>query len=101
MITLHEVHEQGSEAVKAAVLAFGARHLRDGAGPDTEPDWKRAEKHFTYLIETIMGLATPPKTGAAATVRQTENAAINLLLAVNNQPHYRCPICVKRQRPPL
>jgi hypothetical protein len=97
VITLHEVHEQGSEAVKAAVLAFGARHPLD----DAEPDWKRAEKHFTYLIEAIMGTATPPRTGATATVHRAENEAIGFLLAVNNRPNYRCPICVKQQRPPL
>ncbi|MCX5357354.1 hypothetical protein OG864_00980 [Streptomyces sp. NBC_00124] len=101
MITLHEVHEQGSEAVKAAVLAFGARHRPNGAGPDAEPDWKWAEKHFTYLIEDIMGSATPPQASAAATVRRAENEVIGFLLAVNNRPDYRCPICVKRQRPPL
>ncbi|MFI6864346.1 hypothetical protein ACIBKZ_31385 [Streptomyces sp. NPDC050421] len=97
MITLHEVHEKGSEAVKAAVLAFGARHPFGNAGPD----WKWAEKHFTYLIEAIMGPATPPQVGAAPTVRRAENEAIGFLLAVNSQPNYRCPICVMRQRPPL
>lgn len=101
MITLHEVHEQGSEAVKAAVLAFGARHPLDGAGPATEPDWKWAEKHFTYLIGAIMGTATPLERRATTTVRRAENEAIGFLLAVNRQPDYRCPICVKRQRPPL
>ncbi|MGW2748102.1 hypothetical protein [Streptomyces sp. NPDC001450] len=100
MISLHDVYEQGSDAVKAAVLAFGARHRPDGASPDAEPDWKCAEMHFTYLIEVIMGTAAPPQSGAAAAVRQAENAAIDFLLAVNNRPDYRCPICVKRQRRP-
>ncbi|WP_328876008.1 hypothetical protein OHT76_41305 [Streptomyces sp. NBC_00287] len=101
MISLHDVYEQGSDAVKAAVHAFGARHRPQGAGPDAEPDWKWAEKHFTYLIEAIMGTAAAPQTGAAATVRQAENAAIDFLLAVNNRPDYRCPICIKRRRGPL
>ena len=101
MITLHDVHEQGSDAVKAAVLAFGARHRPDGAGPDAEPDWKWAERHFTHLIETIMGTAVPPKAGAAATVRRAENEAVGFLLAVNNRPDYRCPICARRQEPLL
>ena len=101
MITLHEVHEQGSEAVKAAVLAFGTRHPLDRAAPDAEPDWGQAEKHFTHLIEAIMGTAVPPQTGPAATVRWAENEAIGFLLAVNTRPNYRCPICNKRQRPPL
>ncbi|MFF3409039.1 hypothetical protein ACFYW8_23090 [Streptomyces sp. NPDC002742] len=101
MITLHEVYEQGSEAVKAAVLAFGARHPLDGAEPDVEPNWKWAEKHFTHLIEVIMGTATPPQTGTTATVRRAENEAVGILLAVNGQPNYLCPICVKRQRPRL
>ncbi|MER0484604.1 hypothetical protein ABR737_40835 [Streptomyces sp. Edi2] len=96
MITLHEVHEQGSEAVRAAVLAFGARHPLDG--PGAEPDWSWAEKHFTYLIEAIMGTAAPPQNSAAAIVRRTKNEAIGFLLAVNTRPNYRCPICVKRQR---
>ena len=101
MITLHEVHEQGSEAVKTAVLAFGARHPLDGSGSDADPDWKWAEKHFTQLIETIMGTATPPQTGATATVRWAKNEAIGFLLAVSNRPNYLCPICVMRQRHPL
>lgn len=101
MITLHEVHEQGSEAVKAAVLAFGASHPVDGVEPDAEPNWKWAEKHFTYLIEVIMGTATPPQTGATGAVRRAENAAISFLLTVTNLPNYRCPICVKRRRPLL
>ncbi|MGW5931896.1 hypothetical protein ACWF2L_37515 [Streptomyces anulatus] len=95
MISLHEVHKYGSDAVKAAVLAFGARHRPDGA----EPDWKRAEKHFTYLIEIIMGEAGPLEAGAGA-VLQAENAAIDFLLAVNNRSDYRCPICIKRQCSP-
>ncbi|WP_261958446.1 DUF6313 family protein [Streptomyces nigrescens] len=96
VITLHDVYEQGSEAVKAAVLAYGARHPLDGA--DAEPDWSWAEKHFTYLIEAIMGTAAPPQDSAAATVRRAKNEAIGFLLAVNTRPDYRCPICVKRQR---
>ncbi|MFJ6901910.1 hypothetical protein [Streptomyces hokutonensis] len=98
MISLHEVHEQGGETVKAAVLAFGARH-GDASGP--VPRWEQAEKHFTYLIETIMGTAAPPQTGIAATVRWAENEAIGFLLAVNNRPDYRCPFCIERQGTPL
>ncbi|WP_405964245.1 hypothetical protein OG713_26955 [Streptomyces sp. NBC_00723] len=98
MITLHEVHEQGDEAIKAAVLAFGSRHPFNGAGPDAEPNWKWAEKHFTYLIEAIMGMATPSQAGTTATVRRAENEAIGFLLAVNSRPNYRCPICVKWQQ---
>ncbi|MFJ8636429.1 hypothetical protein [Streptomyces sp. NPDC093568] len=101
MITLHEVHEEGSEAVKAAVLAFGARHPLDGAGPDAQPDWKWAERHFTQLIMVIMGTAKPPQTRVTATVRRAETEAIGFLLAVSNRPNYLCPICVMRQRPPL
>ncbi|MFE7115535.1 hypothetical protein ACFU99_08945 [Streptomyces sp. NPDC057654] len=98
MITLHDVYKQGSETVKAAVLAFGARHPLD----DTEPDWNRTEEHFTYLIEEIMGQAAPRHERAAATiVRRAEHEAVNFLLAVNNRPDYRCPICVKRRRYPL
>lgn len=100
MITLHEVYKQGSDAVKAAVLAFGARHPTDGGAADAEPDWKAAERHFTHLIEVIMGTATPLQTGSTATVQRAEREAVALLLAVNNRADYRCPICVKRQRNP-
>lgn len=100
MITLHEVHEQGADEVKRAVLAFGARHRLNADGQDTAPDWKWAELHFTQLIEVIMGAATPPEPGAAAAVRRAQNAAIGFLLAVNTQADYRCPICVKRQQCP-
>lgn len=100
MISLHEVFEQGTDAVKAAVLAFGTRHPPQAARPDAEPDWKQAERHFTHLIETIMGTAEP-QPSAAATVRRAENEAIDLLLAFHTLPNYRCPICVKQQRPPL
>lgn len=101
MITLHDVHEKGSDAVKAAVLAFGARHRPDGAGPDAEPDWSWAERHFTHLVETIMGTASPTSTGTAAIVHRAENAAVGFLLAVNNRPDYRCPVCARRQGPLL
>ncbi|MEU1408486.1 hypothetical protein ABZ471_40395 [Streptomyces sp. NPDC005728] len=96
MITLHDAYKEGSEAVKAAVLSFGARHPLNGS--DAEPDWKRAERHFTYLIEDIMGTAAPPQDSAAVTVHRAENEALGFLLAVNTRPDYRCPICVKRQR---
>lgn len=100
MITLHEVYERGSVSVKAAVLSFGARHLHDAAsGP--EPDWKTAERHFTCLIERIMGNTMPQQPGVAAIVRQAERHAVDFLLAVNNHPDYRCPMCVTRQLPPL
>ncbi|MFE2671066.1 hypothetical protein [Streptomyces mirabilis] len=101
MISLHGVYEQGTDAVKAAIRAFGARHLLDAAGPNAEPNWKQAERHFTYLIEDIMGGAAPQQPGAAATVRRAENEAIDFLLVLSTVPDSRCPICVKRQRPPL
>ncbi|MFE6485688.1 hypothetical protein ACFVGN_22505 [Streptomyces sp. NPDC057757] len=96
MITLHEVYEQGSAAVKAAVEAFGGRHPLDGVGAG--PDWGRAEKHFTDLIAAIMGTAAPPQTGFAAIVSRAENAAVDFLLAVNSRPDYRCPVCAKENR---
>ncbi|MBL1112766.1 hypothetical protein JK364_10210 [Streptomyces sp. 110] len=99
MITLHDVHKQGSEAVKAAVLAFGARHPRNDAAPDAEPDWDQAERHFTRLIETIMGGVALPKDSLSATVKRAENEAIHFLLSVSNLPDYRCPICIRRQNP--
>lgn len=99
MITLHDVYKQGGEATRTAVLAFGARHPLDGDTPNAEPDWNRAERHFTRLIETIMGAATPPRDSAAATVHRAENEAIGFLLSVSALPDYRCPICVMRQAP--
>ncbi|MFE1989595.1 hypothetical protein [Streptomyces mirabilis] len=100
MITLHEVYEQGSEAVREAVRAFGARHPLARAAAEAEPDWKTAEKHFTHLIEEIMRMAAlgqPP----AGTVRRAENEAVQFLLTLSTVPNYRCPICVKRRRYPL
>ncbi|WP_405669560.1 hypothetical protein [Streptomyces sp. NBC_01530] len=84
--------------MKAAVLAFGARHPLSFVGPDAEPDWKTAEKHFICVIEEIMGEAIPPRGGVTSTVRRAENAAIALLLALNEATAYRCPICVRQQR---
>ncbi|MEE1812888.1 hypothetical protein [Streptomyces sp. BE133] len=98
MITLHAVHKLGSEAVKTAVLAFGARHPLNNAVRDAGPDWDQAEQHFTLLIETIIG-AAPSQDSAAATVRRAENEAIHFLLSVRDLPNYRCPICVRRQAP--
>ncbi|MFF3257866.1 hypothetical protein ACFYWO_01675 [Streptomyces sp. NPDC002932] len=98
MITLHDVHKQGSESVKTAVLMFGARHPLNNTIRDAGTDWDQAEQHFTLLAETIMGAATA-QDGAAATVRRAENEAINFLLAVSNLSNYRCPICVRRQAP--
>ncbi|WP_225823868.1 hypothetical protein [Streptomyces naphthomycinicus] len=96
MITLHDVFQQGNDRVRAAVLAFGTRHPADFASPDSEPNWKKAEKHFTHIIEMIMGSAVlPPPDSADGPVRRAENAAVGFLLAVNVQPNYRCPICVK------
>ncbi|GAA3543593.1 hypothetical protein [Streptomyces osmaniensis] len=96
MITLYDVYKQGSDAVKAAVVAFGARHPSSSDGTVTEPDWGQAEKHFTAVIETVMPAVTPSTNGTAeGRVRRAENAAIDLLLAVKDLP--RCPICVKRQ----
>ncbi|PKV82852.1 hypothetical protein [Streptomyces sp. TLI_146] len=98
MITLHDVYEQGNDAVKAAVQSFGARHSRSPGVPDIEPDWKEAERHFTNIIETIMGSAAPPPPGSAdGPVRRAENAAIGFLLAARVRGDYRCPICAKRQ----
>jgi hypothetical protein len=99
VITLHEVYEQGSNNVKAAVRSFGARHPVSGVVPDAEPNWKEAERHFTQLIEVIMGNAAPLPTGTADTVRQAEREAVAFLLAVDNAARYRCPICVKQRSP--
>ncbi|WP_405192774.1 hypothetical protein [Streptomyces anulatus] len=96
MITLHDVHKQGSEAVKAAVLAFGARHPLNNTGRGAGPDWHQAEQHFTRLIEIIMGAASLQDRAAAA-VQRAENEAVHFLLSVSNVPGYRCPICVRRQ----
>jgi hypothetical protein len=101
VITLHEVHKQDSGDVKAAVVAFGARHPFDGAGPDAEPDWKWAEKHFTRLIEVIMGTAALAQGRGTDTVHRAENEAVQLLLTLNTVPDYRCPICVKQRRDAL
>ncbi|MGW3910520.1 hypothetical protein ACWEBX_03195 [Streptomyces sp. NPDC005070] len=96
MITLHEVYGQGSDAVKAAVRSFGARHPVADADPDSEPDWKKAEQHFTDLIEVIMGASASPFTGTADIVRRAEREAVGFLLAVDGHASYRCPICVKQ-----
>ncbi|MFI1931394.1 hypothetical protein [Streptomyces sp. NPDC020330] len=109
MITLHDVHKQGSEAVKAAVMAFGARHPLDRtvrrAGPDWHltvqpvgPNWHLAEQHFTRLIEIIMGAASL-RDRAATAVQRAENEAVHFLLSVSDVPGYRCPICVRHQAP--
>ncbi|MFG2948352.1 hypothetical protein [Streptomyces adustus] len=63
MITLHDVYERDSDEVKAAVLAFGALHVARAGSPDSEPDWKQAEKHFTLVIEEIMGAGAHPSVG--------------------------------------
>ncbi len=98
MITLYDVNEQGNDAVKDAVLAFGARHPGIGDA-DAEPDWKTAEKHFTQVIETIMGSTLPPSPGSTdGAVRRAENAAIGFLLAIATHTDFRCPICVKRRQ---
>ncbi|MFF4542455.1 hypothetical protein [Streptomyces aureus] len=97
MITLHEVYEQGSEAVKAAVRSFGARHPVAGTDPDAEPDWKKAEQHFTHLIEVIMGASAFALPRTADIVRRAEREAVGFLLAVDGPAGYRCPICVKQQ----
>ncbi|MGW6605210.1 hypothetical protein [Streptomyces sp. NPDC055036] len=101
MITLHDVYKQGSETVESAVLAFGARHPLNAAAPDAEPDWKWAEKHFTRLIEVIMGTAALHRPAARDTVHRAENEAVQVLLTLNTVPHYRCPICVKQRRDAL
>lgn len=98
MITLHDVHKEGSEAVKAAVVAFGARHPMNHTGRGPGPDWHQAEQHFTRLIEIIMGAASLQDRAAAA-VQRAENEAVHFLLSVSDVPGYRCPICVRRQAP--
>ncbi|MFH8775975.1 MULTISPECIES: hypothetical protein [unclassified Streptomyces] len=98
MITLHEVYEQGNEAVKEAVRAFGARHPLGPARSDAEPDWKTAEKHFTHVIEVIMGTAALAEPDTVGTVRRAENVAVQLLLTLHTVRGYRCPICVKKRR---
>ncbi|MFJ2094701.1 hypothetical protein ACIOEW_36415 [Streptomyces sp. NPDC087901] len=97
MITLHGVYEEGSEAVKEAIRAFGARHAFNGAAPGATPDWDWAQQHFTYLIEAILGRAVPRSRSAQDTVRRAENEAVHFLLSISNLPDYRCPICVRRQ----
>jgi hypothetical protein len=100
LITLHDVYERGNDTVKAAVLAFGARHPVRSDSPDAGADWKKAERHFTHVIETIMGSAAPPPPQSMeGPVRRAENAAIAFLLAANARPDYRCPICVQQRRP--
>ncbi|WP_105975686.1 hypothetical protein [Streptomyces geranii] len=101
MITLHEVYKQGAETVKEAVLAFGVRHPLAVVPPDPAPDWKLAERHFTSVIEVIMGAAALSQPDVTGTVRRAENEAVQLLLALNTLSDYRCPICVKRGRGPL
>lgn len=102
MITLHDLYEQdGQGAVREAVVAFGARHPLRSGDPDSGTDWKWAERHFTCLIETIMGAAAPPPPGRGdGTVRRAENAAVGFLLAAGTRADYRCPICVKRGQVP-
>ncbi|MFF5304852.1 hypothetical protein ACFY5F_36390 [Streptomyces sp. NPDC013161] len=101
MITLHEVYEQGTEPVRQAVQAFGDRHPLTPADANAEPDWKTAEKHFTHLVEVIMGTAALRQPHPAGTIRRAENEAVQLLLTLNTVPNYRCPICVKQRRGPL
>ncbi|MFH9264888.1 hypothetical protein ACH4KN_11590 [Streptomyces sp. NPDC017546] len=98
MITLHDVHKQGSEAVKAAVMAFGARHPLDRTVQPADPNWHLAEQHFTRLIEIIMGAASL-RDRAATAVQRAENEAVHFLLSVSDVPGYRCPICVRHQTP--
>jgi hypothetical protein len=103
VITLHDVYEEGSDAVKEAVAAFGIRHPVNPDDPDSEANWRVAELHFTRIIETIMRSAAPhPVYGSTddGPVHRAENAAVGFLLAVNTtEPDYRCPICVKRRQP--
>ncbi|MEU5462163.1 pentapeptide repeat-containing protein [Streptomyces althioticus] len=84
MITLHMLRAQGSASVRAAVLAFEARHTLG----DAEPDRKRAERHFAELIEVIA--AAGPSTAAG-------HEAVHLLLAIGDLPGHRCPVCVRPQ----
>lgn len=97
MISLHDVYEQGNEAVREAVRAFGDRHP---TALDAEPDWKTTERHFTHLIEVIMGTAASPQTDPTDIVRRAENEAVQLLLALQTVRRYRCPICVKQGQAP-
>ncbi|WP_329583109.1 hypothetical protein [Streptomyces sp. NBC_01361] len=100
MITLHDLYEEGNDRLTEAVQAFGARHPLRPDQPDAEPDWAQAEKHFTRLIEVLMGEAAPSPldSGWTGLVRRTENEARQLLLTFNTVPGYRCPICVKQRR---
>ncbi|MFD8778394.1 hypothetical protein [Streptomyces sp. NPDC059916] len=60
MTTLHALYKEGSEERRAAIQAFGERHFVAAAsGQAVEPDWDRAEKHFTALIAIIMGESKP------------------------------------------
>ncbi|MFD5430373.1 hypothetical protein, partial [Streptomyces sp. NPDC127084] len=91
-------YEQGTETVRQAIQAFGDRHPLTPADANADPDWKIAEKHFTHLVEVIMGTAALGQSNAAGTIRRAENEAVQLLLTLNTVPNYRCPICVKQQR---
>ncbi|MFE7963738.1 pentapeptide repeat-containing protein [Streptomyces cellulosae] len=81
------MRERGGASVRAAVLAFGACHRRLG---EAAPDWERAKRHFARLIAVIAG---------AVPSQAAEHEAVHLLLAVDNVPGHRCPICVRPQAP--
>ncbi|MFJ3673382.1 hypothetical protein ACIPSE_43725 [Streptomyces sp. NPDC090106] len=103
MITLHDAYDRGSDDLKAAIRAFAARHPSAGtsaSGTEPEPDWKTAEKHFIQLTEVIMGAAIPEQPDRNGIVRRAEQEALALLLAVNNRPDFRCPICAMPYRSP-
>ncbi|MFI1840378.1 hypothetical protein [Streptomyces olivaceoviridis] len=101
MITLHDLYKEGNDGVKEAVQAFGARHPLKPDQPDAEPDWARAEKHFTRLIEVLMGEAAPSPLSKSrdGRVRRAENEARDLLLNLSTVAGYLYPICVKQRRP--
>ncbi|MFF1399362.1 hypothetical protein ACFVZD_36885 [Streptomyces sp. NPDC058287] len=98
MISLHDAYNQGPEAVREAIRAFGALHPLASGTSGTEPDWATAERHFTHLIEVIMREAIPAQDDAKAIVRRAENEALQLLLALAPVGGYRCPICVMHRR---
>ncbi|MET9556866.1 hypothetical protein [Streptomyces sp. NPDC006645] len=94
MITLHELHQRGGDTAKA-VIAFGTLHQEatlTSQGHAT--DWKAAERHFLDIQILLMEHpAAPPGARALEQERRAENAATDLLLAINPGAGHRCPMC--------
>ncbi|GAA3134993.1 hypothetical protein GCM10010449_64520 [Streptomyces rectiviolaceus] len=100
MITLHELHQQGS-SIAEAVTAFGGLHPhpRTVDTEHCEPDWKVAEEHFLRIQSLILQEAAAP--GARSLrerERRAENAATDVLQALArilalDPAAGRCPVC--------